>query len=110
MSFHPFVSRWNFAMPSTIAGESLGAYSFAVTVWWTKAAWTTPYRGAARGGTAAAPHASRGTMGGGLPGWTPPAWAARPAARDARAAPRRSAAGTATKWTRREPRGGWARR
>src|SRR3954454_13135513 len=155
MSFHPFVSRWNLAMPRTIAGESVGAYSLTVTVWCTNAACTTPKRGAARGGTAAAPHAARGTIGGGLPGWTPPACAARPAARVApapataarptaapataaeptpqvdpdgapdttsdsptadraravaRAALRRSAAATATKCTRSDPRGGRARR
>jgi len=32
MSFQPFVSRWNFAIPSTIAAESVGAYALAVTV------------------------------------------------------------------------------
>src|SRR3954464_15412228 len=72
MSFHPFVSRWNLAMPSTIAGVSVGAYSLTVTVWCTNAACTTPKRGAARGGTAAAPHAARGTIRGGLPRRAPP--------------------------------------
>src|SRR3954452_14868104 len=98
MSFHPFVSRWYFAMPSTIAGESCGAYSFAVTVWCTNVACTTPKRGAARGGTVSAPHAARGTIGGGLPGWTPPACAARAADR----APRACAAAA----RRRAPAGG----
>ena len=54
-------------------------------------------------------------IGGGLPGWTPPAWAARAdARRRARAAPaaarRRRAGGTATRCTRTDPRGGRARR
>src|SRR5690242_11330423 len=98
MSFQPFVSRWYLAIPSTMAGESCGPYSFTETVWCTNPACTTPYLGAERGGTVAAPQASRGMIGGGLPGWTPPAWAARARGEpDERAAARRSAAGTATK-------------
>ena len=42
MSFQPFVSRWYFAIPSTIAAESAGPYAFAVTVWWTNATCTSP--------------------------------------------------------------------
>jgi hypothetical protein len=42
MSFQPFVSRWNLRMPRTIAAESCGPYSFAVTVWCTNAACSVP--------------------------------------------------------------------
>ena len=82
MSFQPFVSRWYFAIPSTIAAESCGAYSFAVTVWWTKPACTTPYarRGSRRHG-GGAPGVARDDRG------RAPGLARRRPARRGRAAP-----------------------
>ena len=70
--------------------DSSGAYSFAVTVWWTKASWTSPYSAGARGGTLSAPQALRGMIAGG-----PAAWAARP--RDRRL---RRVASRAVGWAR----------
>src|SRR3954471_12573530 len=97
-------------MPSTIAAESAGPYSLAVTVWCTKPSWTAPYAGPERGGTDAAPHSARVMMGAGAVG-PGTAWLARaPARRRSRAVTDRAtvAAGLArTKRTRRpraEPR------
>ena len=42
MSFQPLELRWYFAIPSTIPGESSGAYSIVPAVWWTNAIWTAP--------------------------------------------------------------------
>ena len=51
MSFQPWNCGGNFAIPSTIPGESSGAYSIVPAVWWTNAIWTAPYLGPERGGT-----------------------------------------------------------